>query len=54
MVGVSTDIEKCMMCMACVAKCPTQSRILPPQLQAGLAQKLGIFKDVRRENEFFE
>ena len=52
--GVVTDIEKCMMCMTCVAKCPTQSRILPPQLQAGIAQKLDIFKDVYRKNEFFE
>lgn len=50
---VVTDIEKCIMCMACVANCPTHSRILPPQLQAGMTQKLGIFKDVIRENEFF-
>ncbi len=52
--GVVTDNEKCMMCMACVAKCPTQSRILPPPVQDGLNQKLGVFRDVRRENEFFE
>lgn len=51
--GVVTDIEKCMMCMTCVAKCPTQSRILPPQHQAGIAEKLSIFKDVHRKNEFF-
>ncbi len=51
--GVVTDAEKCIMCMACVAKCPMQSRILPPQLQAGMTQKLGAFKDVRRENEFY-
>ncbi len=52
--GVVTDVEKCMMCMACVAKCPTQSRILPQPLQDGLNQKLGVFRDVQRENEFFE
>lgn len=52
--GVVTDIEKCMMCMACVAKCPAKARILPPPVQDALNQKLGVFRDVRRENEFFE
>ncbi len=52
--GVTTDAEKCIMCMACRVKCPTQSRILPPEIQGGMAQRLGVFKDVRRENEFFE
>ncbi len=52
--GVMTDAEKCMMCMACVAKCPVKARILPPPVQEGLNQKLGVFRDVRRENEFFE
>jgi len=52
--GVATDIQKCIMCMACVAKCPTQSRILPTPVQAGLTQRLSAFKDVRRENEFYE
>ncbi len=51
--GVATDAEKCMMCMACVAECPAQARILPPPLQAGMTQKLGVLKDVRRENEFY-
>lgn len=51
--GVETDTGKCILCMACVAKCPTQSRILPPPLQAGMKQKLSAFKDVRRENEFY-
>lgn len=51
--GVATDAGKCILCMACVAKCPTQSRILPSPLQAGMTQKLGAFKDVRRENEFY-
>ncbi len=52
--GVVTDNEKCMMCMACVAKCPAKSRMLPPPVQDGLNQKLSVFRDVRRENEFFE
>ncbi len=51
--GVATDAGKCLMCMACVAKCPTKSRILPPSIQAGMTQKLGTLKDVRRENEFY-
>lgn len=52
--GVVTEAEKCMMCMACVAKCPEKARILPPPVQDALNQKLGVFRDVRRENEFFE
>ncbi len=51
--GITTDAAKCIMCMACVANCPTKSRILPPPLQAGMTQKLGALKDVRRENEFY-
>jgi len=51
--GVKTDLSKCILCMTCIAKCPKKVRILPPQLQAGLAQKLGVLKDVRRENEFY-
>ncbi len=51
--GVATDADKCLMCMACVAKCPTKSRILPPPLQDGMTQKLSALKDVRRENEFY-
>ena len=27
---VLTDVDKCIMCMACVAKCPAQTRVLPP------------------------
>ncbi len=52
--GVVTEAEKCMMCMACAAKCPAKARILPPPVQDALNQKLGVFRDVRRENEFFE
>lgn len=51
--GVTTDAEKCILCMSCVAKCPAQARILPPPLQTGMTEKLGVLKDVRRENEFY-
>ncbi len=50
---VITNAENCIMCMACVAKCPAQSRVLPPPIQEGLTQKLSIFKDIHRENEFY-
>ena len=49
--GVTTDIAKCIMCMACTAHCPVRARVLPPSLQAGMTQKLGALKDVRRENK---
>lgn len=51
--GVTTNSEKCILCMACVAKCPVQARILPPPLQANMTEKLAALKDVRRENEFY-
>lgn len=50
---VLTDADKCIMCMACVAKCPAQFRVLPPPIQEALTQKLSIFKEVHRENEFY-
>ena len=50
---VLTDADKCIMCMACVDKCPAKSRVLPPPIQEGLTQKLSIFKDLHRENEFY-
>ena len=48
-----TDCEKCIMCMACVAKCPSRSRVLPTEVLNGLTERLSAFRDVRRENEFF-
>jgi len=48
-----TELSKCMLCLSCVANCPAKARILPPPMQAGLAERLGVFKDVRRANEFF-
>jgi len=51
--SVATELSKCMLCLSCVAKCPAKARILPPPMQTGLAERLGVFKDVRRANEFF-
>lgn len=51
--GVVTELEKCILCMACITHCPKQGRILPPPMQAGMNEKLGALKEVRRENEFF-
>ena len=50
---VETTLEKCILCMACTAHCPAKARILPPPMQAGMNERLGGLKDVRRENEFF-
>ncbi len=51
--NVSTDIGKCILCMACVAQCPAHARILPPPLEEKMEQLLGPLKGVRNENEFF-
>lgn len=48
-----TDSEKCIMCMACVAKCHSRSRVLPTEVLNGLTERFGVFRDVQRENEFF-
>lgn len=48
-----TDINKCILCMACVHNCPNKARILPPLLQEQMNNKLGSFKDIRRENEIY-
>lgn len=50
---VLTSLEKCIMCMACTVSCPKNARILPPQLQELMDQKLGKLKSVHRENEIF-
>ena len=48
-----TNSETCILCMACVAGCKEQARILPPPLQEKMEQMLGALKAVRRENECF-
>lgn len=50
---IATDLKKCILCMACVAKCPKKGRILPPPMQESMNEKLGALKEIRRENEFF-
>lgn len=50
---VVTELEKCIMCMACVAHCHKNGRILPPPVQESMNGKLGVLKDIRRENEYF-
>lgn len=51
--AVTTETEKCILCMACTAVCPGHARILPPPVQEMMEQKLGALKAVRKENEFF-
>lgn len=50
---VTTEAEKCCLCMACVHACPEGARILPPPLKEKMEQMLGALKGVRRENETF-
>mgnify|MGYP002798291914 CR=1 FL=1 len=51
--AVTTETEKCILCMACTAACPKHARILPPPVQKMMEQKLSALKTVRKENEFF-
>ncbi len=50
---ITTDAQKCILCMACTAVCPAHARLLPPPVQESMNEKLGALKDVRRGNEFF-
>lgn len=50
---VVTELEKCILCMACVAHCPKNGRVLPLPMQESMNEKLGVLKDVHRENEYF-
>lgn len=51
--SVQTKVEKCILCMACTVACPENARVLPAPLRETMEQKLGVLKDVRRENEVF-
>ena len=51
--AVETQLEKCILCVGCIAHCPSKARILPPPMQEGMNQKLGALKDIRRECEFY-
>lgn len=50
---IVTNLEKCVLCMACIARCPQKSRILPPTMEEQINKKLNSLKTVRKENEFF-
>lgn len=51
--AVITDIEKCILCMACTHICTEQARIRPLPLQQKTEQMLGALKSVRKQNEVF-
>lgn len=51
--AVITDIEKCILCMACTHICTEQARIRPLPLQQKTEQMLGALKGVRNKNEVF-
>lgn len=51
--AVITDIEKCILCMACTHICTEQARISPLPLQRKTEQMLGALKGVRNKNEVF-
>lgn len=44
---------KCILCMGCIAVCPSHARMLPSPLQEKMNQMLSALKDVRVENEFY-
>ncbi len=48
-----TDAARCILCMACVACCPRQARVLPPPLRETMEQKLSALIPLRRENATF-
>lgn len=51
--AVITDIEKCILCMACTHICTEQARIRPLPLHQKTEQMLGALKGVRNKNEVF-
>ncbi len=50
---VTTDKEKCILCMACTCACPEHARILPPPVQEKMEKMLGALKNIRNKNETF-
>ena len=51
--GLNTSTETCILCMACVSKCPRNARTLPTHLQDSMNQKLLELKNSYLENQFF-
>ena len=48
-----TDPEKCILCLRCIAVCPSGAKKLPERVQEMLNQKLLPLKGIRKENELF-
>ena len=51
--GLNTSTDICILCMACVKKCPRNARVLPTHLQDSMNQKLLELKNSYLENQFF-
>lgn len=50
---VSTDYDKCFMCMSCTSVCPMKVRKLPEPVQTVMNEKLDACTKTYRANEFF-
>ena len=48
-----TDPERCILCLRCIAVCPSGAKKLPEPVQEMLNQKLLPLKGIRKENELF-
>ena len=48
-----TDPKKCILCLRCIAVCPSGAKKLPEPVQEMLNQKLLPLKGIRKENELF-
>ena len=51
--GIKTDVDTCILCMACTAVCPKKARVLPPAVQENMNEKMAALVSVYRENEYF-
>ena len=50
---LQTDLNRCMLCMSCVAQCPAKARMLPAPVAEKLQAMLAPCAAVRRENQYF-
>jgi len=50
---ISTDIEKCILCLACTSVCQKGARVLPKPFSDGIAAKMAPLKEIARANEFY-
>lgn len=51
--GVETDVTPCFLCMACVAACPKNARVLPDPLMEAMNKILLPLAEVRAKNEYY-